>query len=762
MEKFKYFQSYENNFWQWEEEGGVVSIPRGSTIAYKSLLQEIIPPLSVQPLPPFGSILLSIIATNPNGKEVLNELDRYFNTQEDGGELWSEAKGFLLLLASMPEEFKIGAKKIQLFQTIFEQCHHNVSRSKTLEAKSMLKSGEVWADCLKPKKTHLKIARKDLNVFRVLSLKFGTVQQILAKITALPEVPDINEVLEATIKDEEISIDELLEQLIANDQTRSVGSLVRHLWGALNIPFHSYLPSSQPLGGISDLTNKGDLDKILISEFANDDLVFLSRLANNEALFIQREIPPQKNELERIVLIDTSIKNWGTPKTLAYALLLAISKHPKTDIPCKAFAVGENFEPINFQSVHTLIDALNILNPRLNSANGLMAFLSDSNLIRQKEIFIITEKSIPKQAEMVKILNDFHQAITYWIYTDADGIVEIYKKQQQTKRLLQHFKLPLNDLWKAQTNPKREEYTSNILDYPILFPTPNKYKILADPFGVIRFLISNDFQLFSLTDKTSNKQDVRYTQKGVDLLWSKVPPNCDYILGTNSNNDTVLASVDVKQNHVSLINLRTQKEQTAFFDKNSISKGVLRFQNNCFYYRSFKGNWIINPNNGDVKLDPNPVEFPAASLSREIPFINPSRNVLRRINSIAISDQHSLIFNEHELKLNESSQTVTISNRKNPNKMIVSKQRSVNEFVFPDSSIVEVNFAGMVILKSSNSSIPLIFIPTVLETRLGMATMTEFAGNDFFKKTEKESIGVIQFSERYMKPFLKNIIAHGA
>jgi hypothetical protein len=94
--------------------------------------------------------------------------------------------------------------------------------------------------------------------------------------------------------------------------------------------------------------------------------------------------------------------------------------------------------------------------------------------------------------------------------------------------------------------------------------------------------------------------------------------------------------------------------------------------------------------------------------------------------------------------------------------MIESTQRRVNEFVFPDGSIVEVNFAGMVILKSSNSSIPLIFIPTVLETRLGMATMTEFAGNDFFKKTEKESIGVIQFSERYMKPFLKNIIAHGA
>ena len=112
----------------------------------------------------------------------------------------------------------------------------------------------------------------------------------MASITELPQIVE----LEQPAITENNTQKDYIDELIDNPKTFHSGSLVRRIWSGLNIPFQSVLPSKQPLGGISDLTNKGDFDKLLISEFANDDLVFLSRIANNEALYIQREIPPQK------------------------------------------------------------------------------------------------------------------------------------------------------------------------------------------------------------------------------------------------------------------------------------------------------------------------------------------------------------------------------------------------------------------------------------------------------------------------------------
>jgi hypothetical protein len=52
----------------------------------------------------------------------------------------------------------------------------------------------------------------------------------------------------------------------------------------------------QPIVRNFDLTNKGDFDKLLLSEFAQDDDVFMSRMPNNEAL-IFNEVPPRSRSV---------------------------------------------------------------------------------------------------------------------------------------------------------------------------------------------------------------------------------------------------------------------------------------------------------------------------------------------------------------------------------------------------------------------------------------------------------------------------------
>ena len=59
-----YYQSYNNYFWLWEEDAEVLAIAGGSTIAFREQAAELLTGLAEEGLPPFGSFLLAMIATN--------------------------------------------------------------------------------------------------------------------------------------------------------------------------------------------------------------------------------------------------------------------------------------------------------------------------------------------------------------------------------------------------------------------------------------------------------------------------------------------------------------------------------------------------------------------------------------------------------------------------------------------------------------------------------------------------------------------------
>ena len=69
--------------------------------------------------------------------------------------------------------------------------------------------------------------------------------------------------------------------------------------------------------------------------------VLMSRLANNESLFHHREVPPADNHYSRIILLDTTLKNWGTIKTISFATMLAIANHPKNKNPIQGISGGK-------------------------------------------------------------------------------------------------------------------------------------------------------------------------------------------------------------------------------------------------------------------------------------------------------------------------------------------------------------------------------------------------------------------------------------
>lgn len=566
MTFYDYFQSYENYFWQWEENVAVLGIPNESTIAYREWMMDVLGKLAPQGFPPFGTLLLATIATNSNGSESLDTVYSILNSKLDSSTdgYLIEAFSFLKMLATIPKEYKTGNKRIQLFQAIFNPCHYIVSIKDSKAKLGLCITNKYGEGIISNKKAYSEtVFKKDFKPLAVLNKWFKTPEDIFKKIAALPELP-AERILPDAETEENDKPKDFVDELIDNTKTFYVGALIKRIWSGLNIPVHSALPSQQPIGGVSDLTNKGDFDKLLISEFANDDIVFLSRLANNEALYIRREIPPTNNNLQRIILIDISLKNWGTPKTIAYAIMLAIAKHPKTDIECLAFAVGETFHPISTASIHTIVDALQILEGSLNAVNGLHQFFKEYPESKNREIFIITENSTLKQSAMLRAITDFHSLVNYWIYTNADGNVDIYKKQQNSKKHIQHILLPLKDLWANEKKQNQILERENIdIAFPILFrQQTNIKKLLSTQDGEV-FQVTGDKRLFRLYDKNQAAG-----KKGWELICEDLPyVGGQFEMGLLSNGEYILLMFHIQKREVVLLNITTKKiARTVFSD----------------------------------------------------------------------------------------------------------------------------------------------------------------------------------------------------
>jgi hypothetical protein len=117
----------------------------------------------------------------------------------------------------------------------------------------------------------------------------------------------------------------LLAELSRDPELAGIAKLARDLLAAIHIPRVLVSPEDLPVGGVSDIANRGPLDRLLISELAHDELTLAVRVALNEALYLRRESPAQHPPFARAILIDAGIRMWGVPRLYATAVALALA-----------------------------------------------------------------------------------------------------------------------------------------------------------------------------------------------------------------------------------------------------------------------------------------------------------------------------------------------------------------------------------------------------------------------------------------------------
>jgi hypothetical protein len=132
---------------------------------------------------------------------------------------------------------------------------------------------------------------------------------------------------------------------------------------------------------------------------------------------------------------------------------------------------------------------------------------------------------------------------------------------------------------------------------------------------------------------------------------------------------------------------------------------------------------------------------------------------LKKIKSVFINKNNNLVFNTHELTLSKNDR-LEFQGSLCSESEIIARLSAKDKFDFPDGSYIEINRSGLFILKSSNESIPVIYVVAVLGFSLAMSTYQHFAGNDYYypvNYNNLEKISNTEFVKKYIENFINNI-----
>jgi len=778
-EAIKYFQNYEGYFWQWEtdkdamessdDEYNQLSIPHVSVIAYRTHALEILKVMADGGIPPFGAFLLVLYASGNFRFSNFDGLNYYLRTTEKkyGGlvKSWAVIK-FLESIEGLPQKLKTGENKILLLQTVFHNCHHLLSASKAHDILKGIKERITLATCAIIKPFNESAYTRDLRTLELLNEKFPDTASIIRAMQGLPQIPEPkDEVVEQEPVPAEKSF---IDLLIEEPKTFEVGKLIRHIWSGLKIPMQHLSPGEQPIGGISDMTNKGNIDRMLLSEFAYDDDIFLQRVANNEALYIQREIPPEKNIFERVIIIDISLRNWGTPKTLALSTALAIAKHPKAKDDCRIFLAAQTIKEVKYDKVEDIIDALSLVGPVPYCSSGFLFFLKKETYSKKREIFLLAAEDSFKLPAVQKTISDYREQFKFAICFAANGTIQFFKMQQGAKRLLQTIVLPLEELWKKPPAKKSGAIRKQVdRDYPILFT--------ASPNQLGGFYVDGEYYFLSRKKILYRTyRGAQQEQKGFYYNyvrgWEPVvknislKPQGSFALGKNKQNELLLCQYNHNDKVLSVLNLHTKKYLSVKYKASQwydtlFHENIFYFFNNDTkdYQQVFIGEdeLLLSTSEKKEKLK-HLFELQQKNVTQLRGY---TKDILTNHSSVGIAEDGHLHFSKHTLMVQHTN--LAFINRR-PESFKAVAERQGNSFCFEDGSTVVVDTEGMISLCSSNQTLPEIFIPSCVGNSIAAATHDVFCGAEYYLPQNNHFIieTVESFYEKYITAFIQQIIAH--
>lgn len=445
-----------DSFWSWADDESVVTWTHGPTIAFREELIAIFERLSETGLPAIDAILLLVAATRaywPEDGLPLQRKVRSSTTSDKEGqrvaEMWAELFSKLDVVHHLPEDQTRPAEaKAALAMIIFESAprvaNPEVSRmvcavlKERLVGKNPKLSLSHNRDPLSDHYQNLNPLRDGLNQITASALR-------LRKETGLDVEPGPAQI---DFVVEQQAVRSLLQQLVMDKELSGLSQLARNLAAVIQLP-RAILDSDElPLGGVSDLTNRGTLDRLLLSELAHDDLMLATRVALNEALYLRREVQPGYPSERCHVLIDSGLRMWGLPRVFATAVALSLAsiRDPETTL-CAFRASEEAIIPVDLSTRDGLISHLGALETESQPGRALPELFSKVAQTKLPgDTVLITTERVLDDPEFQQALVERMQSRLYLATVNRDGEFQLWSHSVRGRKCHTSLKLDLNQI----------------------------------------------------------------------------------------------------------------------------------------------------------------------------------------------------------------------------------------------------------------------------------------------------------------------------
>ncbi len=405
--------------WRWQDDGSVLAWEYDGTIAFRQEIEAIYTRVGreLRVVPPLGAIALLVAAVRANprgalGGSLVARLGRsvakivpVMPAPPLPPDSVAECAVALQLVAQVPQSFwkRMDALEV-LASAVFENAglvpdaaavDHLVEAfrrgigPRNCRPRDPVRAGDDW--------------RRALEALRLGLSRFDPTTLELRARTSLPSLP-----VAAPIELADAGgVRTLIAALRDDPELSTISRMARDLLAAIHWPRGLKPSRDLPVGGYSDISNRGPIDRLLVSELAHDDATLATRIVLREALYTRREAPRVPPKGVRLILVDCGIRMWGAPRAIAASVALALAAEAGPGRRAGVWrAAGAEIVPVDLTARAGLIDLLEALFPDPHPGPSLPAFLArvrDADAAR--EVFLITHAAVMRDPAFVQPLS---------------------------------------------------------------------------------------------------------------------------------------------------------------------------------------------------------------------------------------------------------------------------------------------------------------------------------------------------------------------
>jgi hypothetical protein len=320
----------------------------------------------------------------------------------------------------------------------------------------------------------------------------------------------------------------LIDELSRDRELGAIGRAARELMAAVRLPRRLGERENLAIGGLADITNRGPLDRLLLSELAHDDLTLSVRVALNEALYLRREPPMREPPGTLSVLMDSGIRLWGVPRVLAASIALALVARDKQHHEVQIWrAHGKELEPVDLLSRKGLVEHLGALEPGAHAGESLAEFAKCATTGSQNQSVLVTHQDALGDPEFRRALSENPAAPGFVATVDREGKFELHALPLARRPALCEADLDLATVFSepAQAGILKTDVEPDlpaifgISPFPFLLPLAGKVDFWTQDAQGLYYAVLNDRRLVSFRDPGAGGRVLASDLPGGQTAW---------------------------------------------------------------------------------------------------------------------------------------------------------------------------------------------------------------------------------------------------